>query len=147
MGWTFFNDCRQGGKCSGNCNQPTYILHINNRRVIVQLQDLLFGAWTPPQDVPSRIHRIGFSTNSHRYKAPPIKIKREKQAPESESRLLKLVKHLNKPMTPFEIAMKTPWTRNHCGMLLCKLWKEGKIKRHKVVKGNTRTFLYSYAGE
>jgi len=46
-----------------------------------------------------------------------------------------------------EICLKTPWTRNHCGMLLCKLYKAGLVKRQKIIVQQSRTFLYSWVGE
>lgn len=112
----------------------------------MQLQELLFGKWTPPQVSNTRVHKIGFHSIP-RYVAPPQRVQKPKGPPESELMLISIMKKLTKPMTPMEICVKTPWTRNHCGMLLCKLFKEGLLKRQKVIVQNSRTFIYSWAGD
>ena len=112
----------------------------------MQLQDVLFGVWTPPEVTATRTHKIGFHAIP-RYVAPPVKVHKPKGQPESEIMLEKIMKKLPEPMTPMDICLKTPWTRNHCGMLLCKLWKAGKLKRQKVIVQQSRTYLYSWCGE
>lgn len=112
----------------------------------MQLQEVLFGKWTPPAVSNTRVHKIGFHAIP-RYVAPPPRVQKEKGQPESEKMLIAIMKKLTKPMTPMEICKKTPWTCNHCGMLLCKLFKDGLLKRQKVIVKQSRTFLYSWAGE
>ena len=110
---------------------------------IMQLQEVLFGSWTQPVESGSRIHRIGFNSIP-RYIEPPKRIYKEKSKPASEIMLENIMKKLKEPMTPMQICVMTPWTRNHCGMLLCKLWKDGKLKRLKIKVDNSRTYLYSW---
>ena len=112
----------------------------------MQLQELLFGKWTPPVVTNTRTHKIGFHAIP-RYVAPPPRLNKPKVQPESEVMLENIMKKLTKPMTPMDICLLTPWTRNHCGILLCKLWKLGKLKREKTIIKQSRTYLYSYKGD
>ena len=112
----------------------------------MELLDLLYGKFVPPKSTGTITHKIGFHSIP-RYIAPPPRVHKPKGPPESEIMLENIMKKLTKPMTPMEICLRTPWTRNHCGMLLCKLWKAKKLKREKVIVQQSRTYLYSWIGE
>jgi len=112
----------------------------------MELIELFYGKFVPPKSTRTITHKIGFHSIP-RYVAPPPRVHKPKCPPESEIMLINIMKKLTKPMTPMEICQKTPWTRNHCGMLLCKLFKDGLLKRQKIIVKQSRTFLYSWNGE
>ena len=112
----------------------------------MQLQEVLFGTFVPPQGTKSRVHRIGFSSKFG-YKPPPVREYKRAEILESHKKIIAILKKSDKPMTPAEVSVNTIWTRNRCSILLCEMFKKGILKRTKVIVGNSRTYLYSYIGE
>ena len=110
----------------------------------MNLQEILFGTFVPPE-APSRTHRIGFASN-HRYVPPKPKVcnipQRDKTNP-GQARVLKAVQQATKPVTSVDVSEVTKMTRNHCGILLGQLFKEGLVKRVKCTKGSTRFYKYT----
>ena len=108
----------------------------------MSLQEILFGTWEPPLVIHTTKHRIGFSSK-YGY-IPKIKTQRKQKPKESEEKILRLMKRQTEPVTPGDISKKTPWTRNHCGMIMASLWKQGLLKRQKLKLQNTRTYIYFF---
>ena len=110
----------------------------------MNLQEILFGTFVPPE-APSRTHRIGFASN-HRYVPPKPKVSnlqaRDKTNP-GQARVLKAVQQATKPVTSVDVSEVTKMTRNHCGILLGQLFKEGLVQRVKCTKGSTRFYRYT----
>jgi hypothetical protein len=112
----------------------------------VQLQEVLFGTFVPPEGAKSRVHRIGFSSKFG-YKPPPVRVYKRAEMLDSHKKIIAVLKKLGKPSTPAEVSVKTIWTRNRCSILLCEMFKSGKLKRTKIIVGNSRTYLYSIVSE
>ena len=108
------------------------------------LQEILFGTWQKPVVTKTTVHRIGLTIGAQRYIPPKPRVIKEKQASESNMIIMEIMKKAKKPMSPMDMEKVTPWTRNHCGMKMCELFKQGLLKRHKVKAGNTRHYIYEY---
>ena len=108
------------------------------------LQEILFGTWKKPAVTKTTVHRIGLTIGAHRYIPPKPRVIKVKKENESHMKILDIMQKANKPMSPMDMEKKTPWTRNHCGMKMCEMFKQGLLKRHKVKKGNTRHYIYEY---
>lgn len=113
--------------------------------IIVLLQDILFGSFQPPKASKSRVHRIGFASIT-RYKPPTVRIYKTDKITNSEKRILEIMKRCKKPMFPIEMEKKTPWTRNHCNIVMASLVKKGLIRRHKAMFESRMTYVYAYPG-
>jgi hypothetical protein len=111
----------------------------------VLLQDILFGSFVPPTATKSRVHRIGFDSIT-RYKPPTVRIYKTEKITNSEKRILEIMKRSKKPMFPLEMEKKTPWTRNHCNIVMASLVKKGLLRRHKMMHEARMTYVYAYPG-
>ena len=128
----------KGEKCSGKL-QPAHL----TLESIVSLQELFYGKWTPPESYSTRSHRIGLHS-MYRYEPPKPRPKIKPKPRESENKILEIMKATKKPFSPMDMEKKTPWTRNHCGIIMSSLYKQGFLKRRKVALGNTRHYVYEY---
>lgn len=113
----------------------------------MNLTELFYGKFKPPKIDKSRVHKIGLA-GGHRY-VPPKKIPPEIDTRPPEERLSKSVKQIfnilkqqTKPISAADMEAKTVWTRNHCNIVLCKLFKLGLAVRTKKTKPGTRYYLY-----
>lgn len=108
-----------------------------------ELQTILYGDFTPPPELGSRVHRIGLA-GIRRYEPPKPRAKVDRtDSKRSEERVLKAVKAAGVPVTSVEVAAKVRMTRNHCGIVLGKLFEQGLLKRTKHIKPGTRFFKYT----
>lgn len=109
------------------------------------LQTILFGDFTPPPQISSRVHRIGFA-GKFGYVPPKPRAKVDRSDPNpSEVRVLKAVKAAGVPVTSGDIALKVKMTQNHCGIVLGRLFNQGLVKRTKHTKPGTRFYRYTIA--
>lgn len=115
----------------------------------VNLTELLFGKFEPPVSHLSVRHRIGFSECA-RYvptlpQGRPSKkdLPIESRLPPSAKRIMEIMKQQVKPISAIGMEKKTPWTRNHCNMIMGTLFKEGLLTRFKVKGNGTSHFMYS----
>lgn len=113
----------------------------------MNLTELFYGKFVPPLNDKSRVHKIGLS-GGVRY-IPPKKVPVELDTRPPEERLSKsirqiydLLKRQTKPISAADMEAKTVWTRNHCNIVLCKLFKLGLATRTKMTKPGTRYYLY-----
>lgn len=112
-----------------------------------ELQKIFYGDFVPPKEVDVRKHRIGLS-GGHRY-IPPAKpmivTQRERNGGLnlSEKKMLDYVTKVGKETNAVEAMAKLKMTRNHCGILLTKLFELGYLKRHKIKYKGTRMYMYS----
>lgn len=116
-----------------------------------ELQKIFYGEFIPPQEINVRKHRIGLA-GGHRY-IPPVKPlivrQREKNGGLnlSEKKMLDFVKRIGRETNAVEAMEKLKMTRNHCGILLTKLFELGHLKRHRVKYKGTRMYMYSLKEE
>lgn len=109
-----------------------------------ELESIFFGEFVPPKDAKVRSHRIGLHSNVFRY-VPPTKAVREKRegSDASANLVLEAVAKLGNSATSVDIAQLVDMTRNHCGIILTKLYRKNVLNRKKKVIGNVRLFVYS----
>lgn len=115
----------------------------------MNLMDLFYPVFTPPPEIGSTVHRIGFSSE-RRYVEPkvhPRKAKNPDLPNASEEKALKILKRKGVPMTSHELAPLIKMTQNHAGILLTSLFKKGKLTRQKFHKPGTRYYRYSVKEE
>ena len=62
---------------------------------------------------------------------------------QSEANILKALKKMPPKVTTNEIASFTKYTRNHCGIILNKMFKKGLVTRIKIKENGTRLFHYT----
>lgn len=106
------------------------------------LQEILFGTYTPPC-TSSRVHRIGFA-GSERYRQV-IDQRKFKTADGMNRAQLTMYERLKKQVryvSADDMGRKMKMTRNHAGMLLGQLFKQGKATRYKVSANGTRLYMY-----
>ena len=108
----------------------------------MNLQEIFYGTFVPPISTKSVIHKIGLSSNSNRYVPPTQKPEKQKKEHKSSLKVLQIMQKIKHPMSPMDMSKKTNWTRNHCNIIMCALWKQKLLKRHMVKKGNTRNYIY-----
>lgn len=109
-----------------------------------ELESIFFGEFIPPKDAKVRSHRIGLHSNVFRY-VPPTKAVREKResSDASANLVLEALAKLGNSATSVDIAQLVDMTRNHCGIILTKLYRKNVLNRKKKVIGNVRLFVYS----
>lgn len=112
-----------------------------------ELQKIFYGEFIPPTECNVRKHRIGLA-GGHRYAPPPKPIvvtQRERNGGLnlSEKKMLDFVAKAGKETNAVEAMAKLKMTRNHCGILLSKLFELGHLKRYKVKYKGTRMYMYS----
>ena len=56
--------------------------------------------------------------------------------------VLKMVNR-GRPVTGVSAAAETKWTRNHCSILLTRLYQMGLVKRYKDKGNHTRWYVYT----
>lgn len=113
----------------------------------VNLTELFYGKFEPPEAIRTITHKVGL-TGGARYQ-PSKKIDKsslppEQRLPKSAKQILSFVKCQTKPVSAAETEKRTPWTRNHCNIILCSLWKEGLLSRYKMKGDGTSWYMYSY---
>ena len=112
----------------------------------MNLTELLFGKFVPPVTTSGFVHRIGFAGSSPyvpTYRERKQRLPKEKQITESAQKIYKILTQQTKPISAAEMEKKTPWTRNHCNMIMCQLFKEGLATRYKEKGAGTRWYMYS----
>ena len=110
----------------------------------MNLQEILFGTFVPPE-IPGRTHRIGF-TSIYRYTPPKPRVHNRPvrdKSKTSEEIILKAVKDAGVPVTSVDISIAIKMTRNHCGIILGQLFKEGLVNRVRCTKGSVRFYKYT----
>lgn len=116
----------------------------------VNLTELFFGKFEPPPVARTIRHKLGF-VGEKPYVPTQKELRqnqpKEKRIPKSMRNILEVMKCQTKPISAAEMEQKTPWTRNHCNIILCQLFKEGLLTRYKVKGVGTRWYMYSYKGE
>lgn len=112
------------------------------------LENILFGSFVPPKDAPVRSHRIGLTSTKFRYSPPRKTIRAPKTSQcSSETIILDAIKKCNGSATSVDIAKIVDMTRNHCGIILTKLYRKNALNRRKAVVKNIRIFVYSLKEE
>ena len=106
------------------------------------LQEIFYGTFKQPISTKSIVHRIGLSSNSNRYVPPVQRPAKQNKEHKSSLKILQIMQKLKKPMSAMDMSEKINWTRNHCNIQMCALWKQGLLKRHMVKKGKTRNYIY-----
>lgn len=112
------------------------------------LENILFGSFVPPKEESVRSHRIGLTSTKYRYSPPRKTIRVAKNSRcSSETIILDAIKKCNGSATSVDIAKIVDMTRNHCGIILTKLYRKSVLNRRKTVIKNIRIFVYSFKGE
>ena len=113
----------------------------------MELQNILFGTWTPP-NCSSRVHRVGFS-NGNPYVPPKkreyVTAKDEKDPNKltgSKLIIFNVIKRQTKPIPATVVEKKTNYTRNHCSIIMADLCKMGMLVRKKMHANGTRYYVY-----
>jgi len=111
------------------------------------LQTILFGSFTPPEATSKRTHRIGFGYLPRYTKPKPVQrthyTKVEGYVVQSEADIIKAMKKLPPHVTTHEISVITRYTRNHCGIILNKMFKKGLVTRVQIKANGTRLYKYT----
>lgn len=114
----------------------------------MNLLEILYGTFVPPESKGTQIHRAGFSSE-HRYTPPKkreyVTAKDEKDPNKlTGSKLLiyKIIKNQVKPVAANVVEKKTKFTRNHCSIILAELHKMGMLDRKKIHANGTRYYVY-----
>lgn len=111
------------------------------------LISILFGEFEPPQNIVRTIrHNFGL-TGGNRY-IPPARPKRSEMSPidrltDSGKKILTILRQQQRPISAADMEKKTPWTRNHCNMIMGSLFRDGLLTRKKVRENGTYCFYYS----
>lgn len=108
------------------------------------LQEIFYGSFVPPPEVPSRIHKIGIS-GGHRYVEPPPRpSSKDKSGLNATERVIMFaVKNSSEPISSVDVASKTRMNANHCSIVLRGLFDKKIVDRVKVCRNGTRFFLYT----
>ena len=110
------------------------------------LQEILFGKFVPP--VPVNVRRNLFGLSGGRRYIPPAKPRRSELPPaerltESGKKILTLLRQQTRPVSAADMEKKTPWTKNHCNMIMGSLFRDGLLERKKVRENGTYCFYYT----
>lgn len=111
------------------------------------LATILFGAFETPQNVVRTVrHNFGLA-GSPRY-VPPARPRRSELSPidrltDSGKKILTILRQQQRPISAADMEKKTPWTRNHCNMIMGSLFRDGLLTRKKVRENGTYCFYYS----
>ena len=114
----------------------------------MNLIEVFYGKFVPPQSMGTITHRAGFSGMP---KYIPLKYPRgvddnrsfEDKLSMAGKKVLSVLRAQVKPITGCEMAQKTPFTRNYCSQIMSTFVKEGLAKRIKIKKPNTRLYAYT----
>lgn len=101
-----------------------------------------------PNVPASYTHRIGFSNGTARYTPPPKKEpKTFSGSPDdlngSHKKVYQVMKAQTKPISAVDMEKKTPWSRNHCNIIMAALTKKGLLTRQKARFNGTNIYFYS----
>lgn len=109
-----------------------------------ELESIFFGEFIPPKDAKVRAHRIGLHSNVFRYVPPTKEVREKRESSDSSARLvLEALEKLGGSATSVDIAQLVDMTRNHCGIVLTKLYRKNVLNRKKVCIRNIRLYKYT----
>jgi hypothetical protein len=109
-----------------------------------------------PIDIPNApatyTHRIGFSNGNIRYEPPKKRVyKTFSSSPDelegSQKTVYKVMKAQVKAISAVDMEKKTPWSRNHCNIILAALTKKGLLTREKKRFNGTNIYFYKIKEE
>ena len=114
----------------------------------MNLTEMFYGAFVPPQVISTRVHKLGFASEPrhvpYQYGANSSDSRSfEEKLSKSGKKVLSLLRCQVNPITGEDMARKTPFTRNYCSQIMSTFVKEGLAKRIKVKKPNTRLYAYT----
>lgn len=107
------------------------------------LQEILFGAFIPPQEFDTRTHKFGFVGEPRYVDKKPGSTRDKTGLNNSERKVFAAAARCAKPVSAAHVAKKVKMTRNHCGMVLGQLFKMGLLTRYKVRENGTGLYMYS----
>lgn len=107
------------------------------------LQEILFGAFIPPQVFDTRKHQFGFVGEPRYVDKKPSSTRDKTGLNNSERKVFAVTAHCAKAVSAAHVAKKVKMTRNHCGMVLGQLFKMGLLTRYKVRENGTNLYMYS----
>jgi hypothetical protein len=113
----------------------------------MNLTELFYGKFVPPTVAKVRKHKVGL-LDGNRYK-PPKKVQKIMQAKSPEDlltpaakKMLKILRQQKDYISCLDMELKCGYTRNHCNIILCSLYKAGFASRIKKTKPGTRYYIY-----
>jgi len=112
----------------------------------MNLTEMFYGTFVPPENAASRVHRIGFS-NGTRYEPPKKRAYDPKspvheRLPSSAKILFQMMKKQTDYVSALQIYKKTKWTKNHCSIIMAELFKHGMLERYKIRQNKTQIYVY-----
>ena len=113
----------------------------------IELAQILGFQTKIPSAPASYTHRIGFSNGLDRYVPPPKKEPKSftcspEELKGSHNVVYKIMKAQVRPISAVEMEKKTPWSRNHCNIILATLCKKGLLTREKSRHNGTTIYFY-----
>lgn len=114
----------------------------------MNLTELFYGTFVPPAVTKTRRHFFGL-TGGARYQPPASRLSQctdlppEKRLEGSYKKIYAVLKCQKNPICSVAMEKKTPWTRNHCSIILMNLWKRGLADRFKITRNGTAVYMYS----
>lgn len=113
----------------------------------MNLTEMFYGKFVPPLAINIRKHKVGLLGGAPY--VPPKKVQKIIEAKSSKDlltpaakKMLKILRQQVDYISCCEMEKKCGYTRNHCNIILCSLYKAGFATRMKKTKPGTRYYVY-----